>query len=188
MRLIILFCLLFGVSSVLSAQLKPTSDMEKFSDHLWYGGSFTLGFSSGTGTSLFQFGVAPMVGYKLTPILSAGPRISLLYSMYSSRLFGNRVERVQPITWAIGAFSRVKFLAEIFGHVEFEYANQGLAFIGSSGLEVARQTRNNIYLGAGYSSGRGQTKYEILGLYNFNQPIDLVESPFSIRFGFTYNF
>jgi hypothetical protein len=47
-----------------------------------------------------------------------------------------------------------------------------------------------MYLGAGYSSGFGVNRGEILVLYNLNRSSTLgsFQSPITFRFGFTHNF
>lgn len=159
-----------------------------FKERLWYGGGFALGFSGGTGFSVLQLGVSPMVGYKFTPRFSAGPRVSALVSFYWADTFTGERANAQPVNLGIGLFSRYKITSEIFAHVEYEYANQAIVQQQASDLDVRRITNDNIYLGAGYSSGVGTGKFEILGLYNINQNFESIDSPFSIRFGFTRNF
>lgn len=164
-------------------------DRGGFKHRLWYGGGFSLGFASDQFTSLFQVGVSPMVGYKVIGDLSVGPRVSVLYNNFRVRLFGNEVESANPVSWAVGAFTRYKFLNFLFAHAEYELENR--AFVQTDGftVDVLRQQRNNAYLGLGYNGSSGSLwGFEILLLYNVNLPNDAIESPFDIRAGVTYNF
>lgn len=161
---------------------------ETFAQHLWYGGSFNLGFSSNSIEKLFQIGVSPMVGYKITPKFSLGPRASINYIDYRIRSSG-QVESAGFANYGIGAFSRYKIVPIIFAHVEYERENYGLADINNTGgLDVDRQSRNNTFVGLGYTEGYSIMSYEILILYNLTLPDDVFESPWVIRFGFNYKF
>jgi hypothetical protein len=174
-------------------QSSPQRDPHLFdgTGPIWWGGNFQLGFSGYNGVSSLQFGLSPMFGYKLTPRFSLGPRVGGLLTRYSYR-FGNTRASVSPVTWSVAGFARYKFIDQLFGHLEYEYQNQGIVLFTNSPniLEVARVPRNNLYLGAGYSSGVGVNRGEILILYNFNRTYasGFYQSPITFRFGFTHNF
>ena len=56
-------------------------------------------------------------------------------------------------------------------------------------LVADRRTRGAGYVGLGYSSrGGGPWGFEVLLMYNFNQPSNTIESPLDYRAGVTYNF
>ena len=189
MRLLFRSLLIVGLLFLMTSQSQAQSLSDlTFKERLWYGGGFNLGFSGGTGISVLQVGISPMVGYKLTPRFSIGPRVSTLVSFYWVQSFNGERQNTQPVNWGAGLFSRYKITSEIFAHVEYEYANQALVEQTFDGLSTRRITNDNIYIGAGYSSGMGPGKFEILGLYNINQNFESFDSPFSIRFGFTQNF
>ncbi len=158
---------------------------------LWYGGGFTLGYSGGTFESLFQIGLSPMVGYKITDKFSAGPRFSFIYTNYRVQ-WGNGVLTANPITWDAGVFARYKIIPIIFAQVEYQFENdiQGFNVNAGNELEAIRRQRNNFLAGLGYNSSGGTAGfgYEILLLYNTTLPANVLESPFVIRIGFTYNF
>jgi hypothetical protein len=128
-----------------------------------------------------------MVGYKILPRWSVGPRVSFLASRYSGRAF---INKITPVNWGVGVFTRVKVISAIFAHAEYEIANQ--AFVSADGpkLYTDRLQQNNVYVGGGYSSGQGNTKFEIVALYNLQTPESTLYyiSPFTFRFGFTVNF
>lgn len=162
---------------------------ETFAQQLWYGGSFNLGFSSNTYSNVFQLGLSPMVGYKITPKFSAGPRVSVNYTNYREQTFGGQVLSKGFANYGIGAFSRFKIIPIIFAHVEYERENYGLIYLdNTNNLAVQRQSRNNTFLGLGYTQGYSELSYEILLLYNLTLPDNVLESPFVIRVGFNYRF
>ena len=157
----------------------------KFGDQLWWGGGFALGFSTINNITTIQLGLSPMVGYKFTDRLSAGPRVSALMSYFSARTFtGPRDNKLAP-TWAGGIFSRYKLVSSLFAHLEFERENRAFVVQDISGLVVNRNNFNNVYIGGGYNSNGG----EFVVLYNLNSVSGFQRtSPFVFRFGFTRNF
>lgn len=160
-----------------------------FGGKLWYGGGFNLGFSGNNFVNLFQLGIAPMVGYKITPQWSIGPRVSFTYSYYSTRTLNGNPAVAQPVNYAGGLFTRYKIIPSIFVHAEIEAASEALVYRDLNTLIVERLYRENTYIGLGYtSSSQGGLGYELLLLYNVNQPSNIIESPFDIRFGFNYRF
>ena len=190
MRRYLLFALFsLVIAGTASAQFgrQERPEPAKFTDQLWYGGSFVIGYSGGTFESLFQIGISPMVGYKLTPAFSFGPRISYVYSHYRQSFSGN-VEKFNYGTYAIGVFSRFKVVPAIFAHLEYSYQSDVVGF--NQNDEPIRRNRGIPYIGLGYQSGGGERRagYEILALYNLNAEDNLVQGPFSFRVGFNYNF
>ncbi len=160
-----------------------------FAQRLWYGGGFNFGISGATGQSAFILGVAPMVGYKIGGPFSIGPRVAVNYTHFRVRLPNNQVATANPVSWAAGVFGRAKVSRQLFGHVEYEFAED--AFIGNvsiaNGIDVWRRQTGNTYIGIGYNSGNTWGS-EILLLYNITPPPGELTPPFNIRFGFTYRF
>lgn len=176
----------------LTAQNRRDDDDQYFdesgsiSHRLWYGTHFTLGFNGNGFTSLFQFGLAPMIGYKITDILSIGPRGSLLYYSYRINNGGGDVDKVNTTSWSVGAFTRVRVFQTFLAQVEYSLENDPLI---NSDLSVGRVERGAFYIGGGYNSGSGgPIAFEALLLYNVNQPGNTLESPLDYRLGITYNF
>jgi hypothetical protein len=174
-------------SSGLKYQKQPTKEPSVVSTKIWYGGGLNLGFSGQSGLNVLQLGASPMIGYKIIPRWSVGPRVSFLASRYSGKYF---INKITPINWGVGVFTRLKIISAIFAHAEYEIANQ--AFVSADGpkLYVDRLQQNNVYVGGGYSSGQGNTRFEIVALYNLQTPESTLYyiSPFTFRFGFTVNF
>jgi len=174
-------------SSGLKYQKQPTKEPSVISGKIWYGGGLNLGFSGQSGLNVLQLGASPMIGYKIIPRWSVGPRVSFLASRYSGKYF---INKITPINWGVGVFTRLKIISAIFAHAEYEIANQ--AFVSADGpkLYVDRLQQNNVYVGGGYSSGQGNTRFEIVALYNLQTPESTLYyiSPFTFRFGFTVNF
>lgn len=176
---------------------------------LWYGGGFNLGLAGGNDFSQFVFGLAPMVGYKITDEFSIGPRVGFFYQYVRGNAFvyspdfspgRNPVsvtnEKKATVSFSGAVFARYKAFQNFFAHIEFEVENREL-FLEDRGLLIYEQnpgelltltdTRENFYAGIGYTSGY-PLGFEMSVLYNFNEPENTIELPFDFRFGINYNF
>jgi hypothetical protein len=111
---------------------------------VFYGG--TLGVSFG---SYFRLSVQPMVGYNLTPKLSAG--VKAIYE-YISDSGGNQT--ITRHNFGGSVFGRYRVIPQIYGHVEFAYMSydvsnplnpsqrQGVPFLLVGGGYVQRISPN----------------------------------------------
>ncbi len=147
----------------------------------WYGAGGGLNFGSSNGANLFVVSLSPMVGYKLTPEFSIGPRAELSY-IHARFNNGVGVTKENYFDYGIGAFARYKLFKQFFAHAEYQIENARDRRIGVND----RVTQNNFFFGGGYSSG-GQIGYEISLLWNFLDN-DTVNIPIDYRIAFTYNF
>jgi hypothetical protein len=187
--------LLLGISLLLlsvqpvAAQKKKEKRDDDFKSRLWYGGGFGLGFSSGPGFSVFQFGLAPQVGYKIVEPLSVGPRVAFSFSSYKEQGF----KSLGLFNVDAGLFVRFRVFRGLFlqaeGSNEWYQTPDG----GVSGNRLTKESRNrfNKRIGAGWNwSGGSGGGTEIAILYNFTIAEDLntFEQPWDYRFGFTWNF
>lgn len=168
-----------------------------FKHRLWYGGGFNLGFSGGNSYSVFNFGITPMVGYKVIPNLSFGPRVGFDYTyLKGETAIGKKSTNLT--TYSMGIFGRLKFLKVLFLHTEYNYESIESAYTDFYGnlltdpntnqIRTERTGHDNFLAGAGYNSGEGLFGYEISLLYNFNVPVNSTKLPWDIRVGFTYKF
>lgn len=148
---------------------------------VWYGTGGTLGFQSNGFTNLFQIGISPMVGYKLTDFASVGPRASVLYSRFG---FGGG-DAESFITWSAGAFGRAIVFNQFFAHVEYSLVNE-VQDINTR----TRTTRAVPFAGAGIAQGGGpgEIGFETLILFRLTQSEFITDAPFEIRVGINYNF
>lgn len=153
-------------------------------ERLWYGGNVALGFSGNNIESVFLIGLAPMVGYKITPNFSVGPRVDFNYTYYKRQVFGPVIS-YNLYSGGIGPFARYKFFNILFLHTEYQIEWAQFPSLNFDGTKET-QIFNNLFVGLGYNAGGG----EILILYNlFDQTSrNTLGMPISIRFGFTINF
>jgi hypothetical protein len=159
----------------------------KFKDRLWYGGNLILGFAGNSFENIFQFGITPMVGYKITDKFSIGPRAALIYEYYGVDI-GTGALRSNAFEYGIGAFARYKIFRNFFGQVEYEFYSDIVGYTTQGNeLTPIRRERGNAFVGGGFNSG-GRIGYEILLLYNLNRASNDIAPPIQPRIGFTYKF
>ncbi len=164
-------------------------DGPAFKDRLWYGGGLTLGFSGGSGYSLFAFGVSPMVGYKIVGPLSAGPRVSALYT--SQKYPG--IQTFNLFDVEVSLFARVRVFRGLFFQGELGTLSDQYIYEDNLGqLGKGTRTRPAQYVGLGYnfSNGNGGVGQEIAIMYDFyiGNDINAFEQPWQYRLAFTYGF
>ncbi len=157
-------------------------------DNLWYGGFFGLGFGGGTGSSAFGINLSPMVGYKILPPLSVGPRVGVGYTY--QKIQGVRAFNLFDTEVAI--FARLHVFRGFFLHGEI--GTRSDQYIETNGIDFikASRTRPLQVAGIGYnfSGGRGGFGQEIAILYDFfiGNDINSFENPWQYRFAITYGF
>jgi hypothetical protein len=186
--------LFFTIPFALEAQrVRKEGEVEKeekapasFKSKLWYGGGIQLGFQSYLGYNVFGFGVSPMVGYKLTNHISAGPRVELNFT--SIKQPGSKAESLFETD--AGVFARVRIFRGLF--LQGELSNQWYSDLDLYTGEKYSATRFNQRLGAGWNFGNGMGggASEIGVFYNFAiaNELNTYENPLAYRFGFTWNF
>lgn len=172
-----------------SSKDKKKSNDGSFKDHLWYGGSFGLGFSGGNGASVFSVGLSPMVGYKIWGPLSLGPRLGFQYSSYKVQGF----KAANLFAFEPGVFARSKIFGPVFAHVEA--ANQWTQYVAGYDINTSKPIKESVqylnqYVGLGYNNGDGGVGTELLVLYNVAAANDInyPYSPWDLRFGLTWKF
>ncbi|MEO7175969.1 MAG: hypothetical protein ABIV51_08830 [Saprospiraceae bacterium] len=163
-------------------------EMVTFKDHLWYGGSFDLGFSGSNSYNIFIIGVNPMVGYKILPFLSVGPRVGIQYNYIKGYIDfnSNQVKKLNLFHYSAGVFTRAKFFRNFFAQAEYEYQSYQ-DYDPFNNLDKFRVGRDNMYIGLGYNSG-GEIGTELALMYNLLEPAESLSLPISLRFGLTYKF
>jgi len=114
---------------------------EKFTDKLYFGGN--LGLSFGTYTMI---GIYPIVGYKITPELSSGIKITYQYindsrynTTYTSSNYGGSV------------FARYRIIPQLYAHIEYESINYEIY----NNYQLERDWIPFLYVGGGFSQPVG---------------------------------
>lgn len=177
---------------------RPRIEETSIKNKLWYGGSLGLGLSGSTNFTFFNFGLFPMVGYKLTPGVSIGPRLGVDYSYYRApSSLTNQPVTANVFSFYGGVFARVKIYQWIFAQTEygldmanypqFDLFNRMIVDPDSRRVNRVRDHREQGLIGLGYNSG-GVFASEIVAMYDLLLPSNSFRNPWVIRFGFTYNF
>ena len=164
---------------------EQVEDPKGFKAKLWYGGGVNIGFGGFNGFSSFNFGVSPMVGYKIIGPLSAGPRVAYDFTSLKQRGY----KSIALNSFDIGAFVRCRVFSGLF--FQGEVSNQWYQDLDNFSGEKISAQRVNQRLGAGWNFGQpGGAGSEITVLYNFNIANDLNTylNPVEYRFGFTWKF
>jgi hypothetical protein len=180
-----------------SQSLKKSSSDQKeelktFKDRLWYGGGVGLGGYNNT----FYVNLSPMIGYKLLPMVSIGPRVDFNYNSIKAVGTDNALHRANLVSYSLGAFARVKIWGGIFAQGEFSRENKQYALSDQSGylavqngqVLTTRKLRNVPALGLGYNRGGGGFGSDLYVMFDLVDDPNSVQSPYHIRFGFTYKF
>jgi hypothetical protein len=181
----LLFTLLFSLIIMSSfAQYENTSGQKKEGDvkkrpapqkpKRWFAGGF---FGAGFGSDRAYVEVSPLVGYKVTPSLWAGTRITYIYSSYE---FGGQRESYHDI--GLSLFAQYNIYKGILAYVEYES-------IGLDFGEGNREWISNLFIGGGYLQsigGRGFASFLIL--FNvLDNPYYVQQNPY-FRIGFGVGF
>lgn len=144
-------------------------------DKFYFGGyvNFTVG-------SYTMIGIEPLVGYKLTPKLSAG--IKIRYDYISDRRY---TETYTTSNYGGSVFTRLRLLKQLYIHAEFAIYNYDL-YVESG--ESGREWIPFLFVGAGYSQRIGkrstlnmQILFDVL--QNSNSPYRKWEPFYSIGYG-----
>lgn len=153
-------------------QEKKSSDIK---DKIYFGGTIGLSFGSYT-----QIGLYPLIGYKITPKLSAGLKFSYQYvkdnrysTAYSTSNYGGSI------------FARYRLIPQLYLHTEYEMINYELY---NSVGESERTWVPFLFVGAGFSQrlgGRSWLNIQILFdvLQNSNSPYNEWEPFYSVGVG-----
>ena len=152
---------------------------------LWYGGGINIGFGGFNGFSSFNFGLSPMIGYKIVGPLSAGPRVAYDFNSLKQRGYKSIILN----SFDVGAFVRCRVFRGLF--VQGELSNEWFQDLDYNSGEKFNDTRANQRIGAGWNFGEpGGTGTEITVLYNFKvaNDIDTYRNPIEYRFGLTWRF
>lgn len=168
---------LYGQDStdVYQAPVQQKTEKSNVKDKIYYGGNIGLSFGSYT-----QIGIYPLIGYKVTPKLSAGVKITYQYikdnrfnSTYTTSNYGGSV------------FARFRIIPQLYLHSEYEMMNYKLY---NSVGEYDRTWVPFLYVGAGYSQRLGsntwlnvQVLFDVL--QNANSPYNRWEPFYSVGVG-----
>ena len=96
-----------------SIRIQRVPPKPSFWSKVYFGGNVGLQF----GTSTF-LAISPLIGYKITPKLSAGIGLTYQYYHYKDKFYN-----IETNVYGGRLFGRYMFTENLFGHVEYEYLN-----------------------------------------------------------------
>ena len=142
----------------------------------WFVGGMIGGIFSNNGGS---FEISPLIGYKITPDVHIGSRITYIYSSYD---YGGTTGNRSLNHYGVSLFGRYRFLKMLFVHAEYEVLSVEYPYDQNTN---ERRTINSLFIGGGlYQSMGGRGFATIAILYNL---LETKNSPYSnpvIRIGF----
>ena len=158
---ILLLPVCFHVSAQINASHPKMSTFQK--EKLFTGGTFNLGFGSGT-TSL---GISPQLGYSVTDWLDAGITVNVNYVSQRDNLVV--LDKFRQTTYGPGAFVRLFPVNFLFATAIGEYNWIRQKYIPArSGVpsSVTNFSAPSLLVGGGYASGRqnGSNSYYYLSV------------------------
>ena len=130
-----------------NTQVQPQQPQQKsqLSEKIFFGGGFGAGFGSYTFIS-----ISPIIGYRITPKLSAGLRLMYQYTTYDypDHQTG-QMEKYQGNDFGVGGFARFMVYGPLYLQAEYEHLNyDGLYWDGTS----SRDSFNSFMAGGGISA------------------------------------
>jgi hypothetical protein len=150
-----------------SSQQKDDFKMQK---RLFIGGGLDFGISSYSTV----IGVAPIVGYRLSPSFDVGLRLSYLYYHYKDSYY-----EFNSNSYGAGLFGRyyLFFFNNLFLHGEYEALNYDYYNYPYTSEDKERIWVSSLFVGGGYRQWIGQTAFVgITVLWNL---LDDINSPYS---------
>jgi len=182
LSIIFLFSLVFA-ANVLSQIPEEEVDKPAFKDKLFFGGGLGLSFGDVTYIS-----IAPVIGYKVTPKLSTGVRLTYQYRRYKNVY--PPYDIFESHDFGIGAFGSYMIFGPIFLQVEYEYLSYEYFTVTDTKV---RQGFDSFMAGGGIMQPIGRNAGLFLTvLYNFSykndNSIQPYGSPLILRAGVTAGF
>lgn len=107
------FIFSFGVVTNVFSQI-PEESKPSFKDKLFFGGGLGLSFGDVT-----YVNVAPVIGYRITPKLSTGMRLTYQYRKYKNPF--PPYDSFESNDFGIGAFGRFIVFGPVYLQAEYEY-------------------------------------------------------------------
>lgn len=175
MNRFILFSILLFFTHTSFGQAREEKPKSPFWDKVYVGGNIGVQFGTVTVVNL-----SPIVGYQITPKISAG--IGITYQYYSIRTYNYETHM-----YGGRLFARYQPLSFLFLHAEAEAMNWNCPRTDINGdFTTERLWSPGLLAGGGFSQpiGGGASSIFIMGLYNFlYNDCSPYASPFVLRIG-----
>ncbi len=180
-----LFCSLYFASNAFSQIQEEQKEKPSIKEKLFFGGGLGLSFGDVT-----YINIAPVIGYRITPKLSAGLRLFYQYRSYKDYYVGNGAT-YDSNDYGVGVFGRFVIFGPIYLQAEYEYQSYEYYYTVD---DKQRQGYNSFMAGGGFMQPIGRTAaFYITAMYNFSYSNDSntpepYGSPLILRVGVTAGF
>jgi hypothetical protein len=180
-----------GIITIISRINAQTVKEEKptFLDKLFFGGNIGLQFGT-----LTHIEISPIVGYWITPRVSAGFGISYQYyreklaTTYTTHMYGGRIFSTLILVKDLNESFGLPMNGGIIGHIEFESLSLESKYFAV--MNPGNKTRfylNSVFIGGGYRQSLGQRSATyIMVLWNLNETANTIYTNPVIRIGFNF--
>lgn len=174
---ILFFLFILGGALEATAQFGQPSSREQsdFSNQkkVYVGGGLDFGISSYS-TIL---GIAPIVGYRLSPSFDVGLR-----AVYSYYRYNDSYIKYSTSNYGAGFFARyyLYFFSDLYLHAEYEALNYEQVYLNTALLEVDHKERiwsSSFFVGGGYRQWIGQ--HAFVGITVLWNLLDDINSPYT---------
>ena len=115
-------------SLVFSSSFAQESEKPEFRDKFFVGGGFGAGFGTYT-----YVNISPIIGYRITPRLSAALRLMYQYTTYDYYVGGDKVN-FSGNDYGVGGFLRFMVKGPFYLQAEYEHLNYEVAKYLKEGL------------------------------------------------------
>ncbi len=185
---ITLMILLFSSTIVIDAFSQIQEEKREkpgFKEKLFFGGGLGLSFGDVT-----YINIAPVIGYRITPKLSAGLRLFYQYRSYKDYVVGNGAT-YDSNDYGVGVFGRFVIFGPIYIQAEYEYSSYEYYYTVDN---KERRGYNSFMAGGGFMQPIGRNAaFYITAMYNFSYSDDTTTpqpygSPLILRMGVTAGF
>ncbi|MCK5468288.1 MAG: hypothetical protein KAI99_07265 [Cyclobacteriaceae bacterium] len=181
---------IISATFIFSGTFAQDSQRPGFLDKVFVGGGFGAGFGNYT-----YINISPIIGYRVTPKLSAGLRLMYQYTTFDYYDFQEqRTKNYQGNDFGVGGFARFMVYGPVYLQAEYEHLNyDGLYTDGTS----SRDSFDSFMAGGGIAQPVGGKAFLfITAMYNFsyenfnntNAYRSPYNSPWVIRIGITAGF
>jgi hypothetical protein len=154
--LIVAFSLFLWSASFAQEEEKDETRKGFKKENLFTGGNIALGFSNGA----FQFGLGPYFGYSLNKFIDVA--VSINYNYISQRDYYELGDKARQSVIGPGIFTRIYPVKFLFAHAQLEQNFIKFKYFPASNSSIApfKETESvpSLLLGAGFASGRGDSK------------------------------
>ncbi len=181
MRRFLIILFLAALSNLAIAQREVDEDTpQKLKDRMYFGGGFGLNAGQVNGVGYFDISLSPIIGYMITPQLSAGTGITWQRTSYDTK------PSIVINQWGVSPFVRYNFNQQLFSMAEYNFISTPT--FGTQGAGTTR-TFTRLLLGIGYSQPLGSRgAINAVGLYDvtYNRNDLAFASPWVFRVFFTF--